>query len=140
MSDLPIVSIITPSLNQSQCIAESIESVISQDYPHLEFLVIDGGSTDGSGDIIRKYVPWLTYWVSEPDRSRLDAITKGWARGPGATIAYLNSDDTYLFPAVLFRGRTCKTGNNLSSWLSSCSRSRSGFALGEDRSDPALWR
>jgi glycosyltransferase involved in cell wall biosynthesis len=74
--------------------------VLLQGYPNLEYIIIDGGSTDGSVDIIRKYAPWLAYWVSEPDRGQVDGITKGWARGTGRIIAYLNSDDTYLPNAI----------------------------------------
>jgi len=95
-SSWPRVSIVTPSFNQAQFIEETIRSVLLQGYPALEYIIIDGGSTDGSVEIIRKYAPWLAYWVSEPDRGQLDAITKGLVHSSGEIIAYLNSDDTYL--------------------------------------------
>lgn len=95
----PRISIVTPSFNQAQFIEETIRSVLLQGYPNLEYIVIDGGSTDGSADIIRKYEPWLAYWTSGKDRGQSHAINKGWEKATGDLIAYLNSDDTYLLGA-----------------------------------------
>lgn len=92
---LPKISIVTPSFNQAQYIEETIKSVLSQDYPCLEHLVIDGGSTDGTLDILRRYESHL-HWVSEPDRGQADAINKGFHQCTGEIVAWLNSDDLYL--------------------------------------------
>ena len=96
----PKISIVTPSYNQSQFLEETIRSVLLQGYPNLEYFVMDGGSTDSSVEIIKKYEPWLTYWVSQPDRGQSEAINKGWERSTGDVLAWLNSDDL-LNPGVL---------------------------------------
>jgi glycosyltransferase involved in cell wall biosynthesis len=98
VSERPLVSIVTPSLNQARFIAETIASVASQDYPNIEHVVVDGGSTDGTVDILRRY-PSLQ-WVSEPDGGQSDAINKGLRRARGEIVAWLNSDDVYLPGAV----------------------------------------
>lgn len=111
--DLPTISVITPSYNQGQFIEQTIRSVLLQSYPRLEYIVIDGGSTDGTLPIIRKYEPWLTYWISEPDRGQSHAINKGFARATGEVLCWLNSDDFYLPETLLTVGRTlaAATGN-----------------------------
>lgn len=91
----PRITVVTPSYNQGQFIEETIRSVLLQGYPNLEYIVIDGGSTDGSVEIIEKYEPWLAYWVSEEDRGQSHALNKGFARSTGEIMAWLCSDDVY---------------------------------------------
>jgi glycosyltransferase involved in cell wall biosynthesis len=95
----PLVSIVTPSYNMAGFLEETIQSVLSQDYPHIEYIVVDGGSTDVTLDILRKYEKRLRY-ISEPDRGQTDAINKGFALSRGDVFAFLCADDTYLPGAV----------------------------------------
>jgi glycosyltransferase involved in cell wall biosynthesis len=100
MINLPLVSIVTPSYNQVDFIEATIQSILSQDYPNIEYIIIDGGSNDGSVEIIRKYASHLAYWVSEPDGGQSDAINLGFKHSTGEILAWLNSDDLY-FPGTL---------------------------------------
>jgi len=93
--ELPTVSIITPSYNQAGYIEETIRSVLLQRYPCLEYIVLDGGSTDGTVEILRKYEPWLTHWESKRDAGQADAINRGLAMSQGMVMGCLNSDDVY---------------------------------------------
>ena len=92
---LPRISIVTPSFNQGRFLRETMQSVLGQGYPNLEYVVIDGGSTDESVDVIREHEPHLAAWVSEKDAGQYDAINKGFARTSGVVMAWLNSDDKY---------------------------------------------
>jgi glycosyltransferase involved in cell wall biosynthesis len=96
----PLVSIVTPSLNQARFLEETLCSVIRQDYEAIEYIVIDGGSTDSSLEIIKRYEAQLAYWISEPDQGQVDAINKGLRMAKGDIVAWINSDDLYMAGAV----------------------------------------
>lgn len=97
----PKITIVTPSYNQGQYLEQTILSIIEQNYPNLEYIIIDGGSTDNSVEIIKKYEKHLTYWVSEKDKGQYDAIQKGFEKSSGEIMGWLNSDDM-LQPYSLF--------------------------------------
>lgn len=101
LANFPKITIITPSYNQGEFIEATILSVIQQNYPNLEYIVIDGGSNDNTLEIINKYQDYLNYWISEIDRGQAHAINKGLEQATGDIVAFLNSDDVYL-PEILF--------------------------------------
>lgn len=94
--DLPRITVVTPSFNQGRFLDQCIQSVLNQGYPNLEYMVFDGGSTDGSLDVLRKHHSALAYWTSNKDSGQADAINQGFRRATGEVVAWLNADDFYL--------------------------------------------
>jgi len=117
-SEWPKITIVTPSFNQGLFIEETICSVLNQNYPNLEYIIMDGGSTDKSAEIIKKYEDQLTYWTSEKDGGQYDAINRGLSRGTGEIMAWLNSDDIYC-PWTLRTVAEVFSEQGEVSWLSS---------------------
>ncbi|MFP4296919.1 MAG: glycosyltransferase family 2 protein [Spirulinaceae cyanobacterium] len=108
IQDWPQISIVTPSYNQGQFIEATIRSILLQGYPNLEFIIIDGGSSDNTLDIIKKYEPWIAVWVSEGDRGQSDALNKGFKKATGQLIGWQNSDDIYDPNAFYYAAQTLK--------------------------------
>jgi glycosyltransferase involved in cell wall biosynthesis len=146
----PRVTVVTPSFNQAKFLEETIRSILLQGYPDLEYLVMDGGSTDGSVEIIKKYSPWIAAWVSEPDGGQSAAINRGLKMGSGSFATWINSDDMLyrdaLFahatrigfdPALVYLGICAYT--DASGNVTSMHRSRVG-SLEELLRVPQVWR
>jgi glycosyltransferase involved in cell wall biosynthesis len=101
ISPIPKISVVTPSYNQGKFIEATIRSVLMQEYQNLEYIIIDGGSTDNTLEIVRQYEEYITYWVSEPDQGQSDALNKGFQRATGDILAWLCADDIYLPNALV---------------------------------------
>lgn len=112
----PKISIVTPSYNQGRFIEETIRSVLLQGYPHLEYIIIDGGSTDNSVETIEKYQRWLSYWVSEPDSGQSQAINRGFEKATGEIYGWLNSDDCFLRHALKNAARAYRASPKAGAW------------------------
>lgn len=117
IEELPKISVVTPNFNQGRFLEETIQSVLSQGYPNLEYVIIDGGSTDNSIGLIKKYSHKLSYWVSEPDGGQYHAIQKGFNQCTGEVMTYINSDDL-LSPGSLFTAAQVFTDYPFIYWLS----------------------
>lgn len=113
----PKISIVTPSFNQGQFIEATILSILNQSYPNLEFIIIDGGSTDNTVEIIKKYEKYITYWISEKDNGQTDAINKGFEKCTGDIFNWLNSDDLYAPNALIEIGELFKKHPEVSCFL-----------------------
>ncbi len=133
-TSLPKISVITPSFNQGSFLEQTIRSVLLQNYPNLEFIIVDGGSTDDSVEIIRRYEPWLTAWSSEKDRGQSHAINKGLAQATGEILCWLNSDDYFLPSALLTIGQTLANGTGNFAAVGHCLR------INQDGSLPSFLR
>lgn len=120
MTYQPLVSVITPCYNHAEFVEETIKSVLAQDYPNIEHIVVDGGSTDGSVEIIRKYQDRIAKWVSEPDEGQSDAINKGFRMATGEILAWLNSDDLYFPDAVSTAVRRFRERPDLTLFYGNC--------------------
>lgn len=114
-SSYPKITVVTPSYNQGQYLEQTIKSVIGQDYPNLEYIIMDGGSTDQSVSIIERYERYLAYWVSEPDGGQSKAIAKAFDMATGDIVAWLNSDDIYL-PGTLRKVSEIYNSNPSAEW------------------------
>jgi len=134
----PKISIVTPSYNQGEYIEETIRSAILQNYPNLEYIIIDGGSTDDTLEVIKKYEPWITYWVSEPDRGQSHAINKGLEKATGEWVAWLNADDVYLPNALHNVAEAVLNKNGSIAWIVGATIYTDSELVGVGRFTPSL--
>jgi glycosyltransferase involved in cell wall biosynthesis len=118
--DWPELTVVTPSFGQSAFLEATIRSVLLQAYPRLQYLVLDGGSIDGSVEIIARYAPWLSGWASERDRGQSDAINKGFSQATGRVVAWLNSDDRYLPGTLHSVARQVQAHPGAAAWIGAC--------------------
>lgn len=116
----PKISIVTPSYNQGEFLEEAIRSVLLQGYPNLEYIVIDGGSTDNSARSIKKYEPWIAFWVSEKDTGQSEAINKGIKRSAGEVVGWLNSDDLLEKGALAIVGQEIDPDKGIRAIIGDC--------------------
>jgi glycosyltransferase involved in cell wall biosynthesis len=116
-SSYPKISIVTPSYNQAGFLEKTILSVLNQNYPNLEYIIIDGSSTDNSVEIIRKYGKYLKYWVSEPDKGQSHAINKGFEYATGHVLSWLNSDDYYMPNSLHYIAEAYKDNSNAGAFI-----------------------
>jgi glycosyltransferase involved in cell wall biosynthesis len=128
------ITIVTPSLNQAAYLERTIRSVVEQGYPDLEYLVFDGGSTDGSVEILQRYDDQIAYWESEPDRGQSHAVNKGFERATGEIVGWINSDDYYL-PGALATAAAAFEANPDAEWVCGACR-----YLNPDGSLETVWR
>ena len=128
MNSFPKISIVTPSYNQGQYIEQTILSVINQNYPNIEYIIIDGGSTDNTVEIIKKYEDKITYWVSEKDKGQSDALNKGLAKCTGDIFNWINSDDYFEQGTFAKLANYFKTSNNVDMVCGYCNYFESNIA------------
>jgi len=123
IGSLPKISIVTPSYNQGGFLEQTIRCILEQQYPNLEYIIVDGGSTDNTLDIIKKYEPWISYWVSEPDHGMYDALNKGFACSTGEIMAWSPAGDLYEPDALNIVGRVFQQLQQVE-WLTSTHKIR----------------
>lgn len=122
MLKLPRISVITPSYNQGKFLRQTIRSVLDQQYPNLQYIIIDGGSSDGSVDIIKEYSDRIDYWVSECDKGQSDAINKGLSRADGEIVTWINSDDLLMPGSLQAAGQVWRNDPQLDLLSAACIR------------------